>query len=432
MMQLDNLKKIVFNPWVVVLSILSGLMFGGFFPEISKDLEFIGEIYVGLLKMTVLPFMLSAVIFSLQRLFREGGASEILKRVAFVILVYTSVSVLLAGVVMMAMGPGRDLPSETMAALGSIVGGDLSSSDSALNLYGEDPPTKSLTIGQAVLSVIPTNIFSALSSGDTLKSLIFAMLFGLAVGQVPLRMAGSLNQSLETVYQSCQTLTKWLNYPMPIILFCMSASQYARSGPEPLMAMFDFIFAFYIISVLVMLLAVLYMWQRLNVSWKVIIDSLRAPFAMAIATRSSASCMPVMVESLSDHLGLQRDRVELLVPLSISLLRVGPAIYYACATIFVAQLYGRVLDPSELLLVLFASALAGFASAGMSGLVTISLTGMVCGYLGIPYEAAFVLFVAVDPVCDVMRTLVIVLGNTAAVTAICNINKRSQIGVISP
>lgn len=431
-MQLDNLKKIVFNPWVVVLSILSGLMFGGFFPEISKDLEFIGEIYVGLLKMTVLPFMLSAVIFSLQRLFREGGASEILKRVAFVILVYTSVSVLLAGVVMMAMGPGRDLPSETMAALGSIVGGDLSSSDSALNLYGEDPPTKSLTIGQAVLSVIPTNIFSALSSGDTLKSLIFAMLFGLAVGQVPLRMAGSLNQSLETVYQSCQTLTKWLNYPMPIILFCMSASQYARSGPEPLMAMFDFIFAFYIISVLVMLLAVLYMWQRLNVSWKVIIDSLRAPFAMAIATRSSASCMPVMVESLSDHLGLQRDRVELLVPLSISLLRVGPAIYYACATIFVAQLYGRVLDPSELLLVLFASALAGFASAGMSGLVTISLTGMVCGYLGIPYEAAFVLFVAVDPVCDVMRTLVIVLGNTAAVTAICNINKRSQIGVISP
>jgi Na+/H+-dicarboxylate symporter len=74
----------------------------------------------------------------------------------------------------------------------------------------------------------------------------------------------------------------------------------------------------------------------------------------------------------------------------------------------------------EVSLVVVAFILAGFASAGMTGLVTISLTGMACGYLGLPFEAAFILFVAVDPICDMLRTLVLVVGNSAAVSLICS------------
>jgi Na+/H+-dicarboxylate symporter len=111
--------------------------------------------------------------------------------------------------------------------------------------------------------------------------------------------------------------------------------------------------------------------------------------------------------------------VELLVPLSVSLLRVGPVVYYVSATLFIAQLYGRDLGIADVALVMGASVLAGFASAGMTGLVTVSLVGMTCAYLGLPFEAAFILFLAVDPLCDMLRTLVLVIGNTAAVSLIC-------------
>jgi Na+/H+-dicarboxylate symporter len=129
--------------------------------------------------------------------------------------------------------------------------------------------------------------------------------------------------------------------------------------------------------------------------------------------------MPSMIDMLSRDLRFPRDRVELLVPLSISLLRIGPVLYYVCATMFIAQLYGTKLGLTELALVGAASILAGCASSGMTGLVTVSLAGMVCGYVGLPFEAAFVLFLAVDPVCDMLRTFVLVLGNSAAVAAIC-------------
>ena len=130
--------------------------------------------------------------------------------------------------------------------------------------------------------------------------------------------------------------------------------------------------------------------------------------------------MPAMIETLTEGLRFQRDRVELLVPLSISLLRIGPVLYYVCATLFVAQLYGRTLTLDEFALIGVAAILAGCASAGMTGLVTVSLTSIVCGYMRLPFEAAFVLFLAVDPVCDMLRTLVLVVGNTAAVSLICD------------
>jgi Na+/H+-dicarboxylate symporter len=269
------------------------------------------------------------------------------------------------------------------------------------------------------MSLIPSNIFEALAKGETLKALIFSLMFGMALGHVPNRIAGGLSQTLETVYQTCQTLTRWLNFPLPVVLVCMSASQIAASGTEPLIAMANFVLAFCAASLICLVLAVLVIWKRSNASLSETMDALREPFALAIATRSSVTCMPAMIESLVQRLSFAKSRVELLVPLSVSMLRVGPILYYACATLFIAQLYGRNLEAHELALLLAASVLAGFASAGMTGLVTLSLTSMACGYLGLPFEAAFILFLAVDPVCDILRTMVLVIGNTAAVSVIC-------------
>lgn len=65
------------------------------------------------------------------------------------------------------------------------------------------------------------------------------------------------------------------------------------------------------------------------------------------------------------------------------------------------------------------AAVTGFASSGMAGVVRVSLTGAVCAHLALPFEAAFMLFVAVDPLCAMARTAVPVIVNCAAVSLIC-------------
>lgn len=418
---LDHKKLYAFslNPWVVISMLSAGFALGVYFPALSLKLGFIGDIYVDLLKMIALPFMVSAVIFSLQKLFREGGAGNLLARVGIWFAVFSVAAAVMGVAVLLMLQPGADLSPATKEIFGKIVGNDLSSSDTVMSLHGVDALAKSVGFSEVLISIVPSNIFAALAGGETLKALVFALLFGFAVGQVPSRVADGLTQSLETIYHACQTLMRWLNYPLPLVLFCMSASQMAKTGIGPLQAMGHFVMAFALASGIALVLSALIIWKRSNMSLAQTLSALRGPFALALATRSSATCMPAMIEGLVDRLGFARSRVELLVPLSISLLRVGPVLYYVAATIFIAQLYDRPLGPADLMLVMGASILAGFASAGMTGILTVSLVGLTCSYLGLPFEAAFILFLAVDPICDMLRTLVLVIGNSAAVSVVC-------------
>ena len=417
-MDSQKLYALALNPWVVFSSLALGFLVGIYAPAFSLSMSFIGDIYVDLLKMIALPFMVSAVIFSLQRLFREGGSAALMKRVGVVFIIFFVTVALIGVATLLIFKPGADLSPEQMATFGKIVGNDLSSSDTVMALNGVDEPAKNVSFVQVVVSMVPSNIFSALATGDALKTLVFAMLFGFAVGRVPSRVSDGLTQTLETIYNACQVLMRWLNYPLPIILFCMSAAQMAKTGVGPLQAMAQFVLAFAVAALIVLAVAAVIVWKRSNATFGETLAALEAPFALALATRSSPTCMPSMIESLADRLGFARSRVELVVPLSISLLRIGPVVYYVAATIFIAQLYGKSLGPSELAVVASASIMAGFASAGMTGLLTVSLVGLTCSYLGLPFEAAFILFVAVDPICDMLRTLVNVIGNSAAVALI--------------
>jgi Na+/H+-dicarboxylate symporter len=418
-MNFKKLYALALNPWVVIGSLALGGFMGLTVPAQALKLAIVGDVYVDLLKMTMLPFMVSAVISSLQRVIRGGGASRLLMRVTTVFVSASVIVAVVGAVVLMVLSPGTNLSSHSMQTFGVMVGNDANSSDTVMKLYGEDAPQKTVDFSAVLTSLVPTNIFAALANGDALKALVFALLFGLAVGHVPERISVGLSQSLETIYQACQKLMHWLSLPLPVILFCMSAAQLGKSGFEPLHAMLQFVVAFFVTAVLLLALAVGIIWKRSNQSLGATLDALRAPFALALATRNSAACMPSMIESLVDGLGFARSRVELLVPLAVSLLRVGPMVYYVCATLFIAQLYGHTLGPLEIGTVLLASVLAGFASAGMTGLVTVSLVGMTCAYLGLPFEAAFILFLAVDPVCDMLRTLILVIGNAAAVSVMC-------------
>ena len=419
-MNAQKIQQFILNPWVILACLVLGFTLGWVLPSVGLKLAVVSDIYVDLLKMIVLPFMVSAIVFSVQKLFQEGGAGSIVGRVVLAFASFSVVAAIVGILTMSITQPGANLPESTLATFGRIVGDDLSSTDTVMSLYGNNAESqKGKSLEEVVLSLIPSNIFEALAKGETLKALIFSLMFGMALGHVPNRIAGGLSQTLETVYQTCQTLTRWLNYPLPVVLVCMSASQIAESGIEPLKAMANFVLAFSVASLLCLSLAVFVIWKRSNASLNETMQALREPFVLAIATRSSVTCMPAMIEALVQRLSFAKARVELLVPLSVSMLRVGPILYYACATLFIAQLYGRSLTAQELALLLAASVLAGFASAGMTGLVTLSLTSMACGYLGLPFEAAFILFLAVDPICDILRTMVLVIGNTAAVSMIC-------------
>lgn len=408
------------SPWTVLGCVLAGGLFGWALPALASRLGLVGDVYVDLLKMIVLPFMISAVIFSLQNLYREGGASRIFKRMVLVFGAFSLAAALLSTGTALLFNPGSSLSPDTRLSLGKLVNADGDTSNTVMSMRQADvaPPTRDLK--QLFEALIPQNIFAALANGETLKALVFALLFGFAVGQVPTRLSSGLHEALGTVYHACHTLTRWVNLPLPAVLFCMAAAQTAHTGLEPLRVMGGFVATFLLLALLMLGGAVWWIARRAALPYGPVLAALRAPFALGVATSNSATCMPAMIDGMARQLQFARARVELLVPLTISLLRLGSVAYFVCATLFIAALYDRPLSAADVGLLAFMSVLAGFASAGMTGIVTVSMVGTTAAYLALPFEAVFVLLVAVDPLCAMARTAVTVLTGCAAVATVCD------------
>lgn len=124
--------KLALNPWTILACLVGGSAFGLALPQASQALSVIGVIYVDLLKMIVLPFMVSAVIFSLQRLFKEGGAGKVLSRVAWVFVTFSIVAAVAGVVTTYTVNPGSDLSASTRASFGKIVGSDTNQSNTEM------------------------------------------------------------------------------------------------------------------------------------------------------------------------------------------------------------------------------------------------------------------------------------------------------------
>lgn len=417
--RLLKFQRIALNPWVIISCAFLGGVLGYLFPDASKNLSGLAVVYVDLLKMIVLPFMVSSVIFSVQKLFKNGGAGKIIARLSIVFLIFSVIAAVVALAGSWLLSVGYQMPEDARAALGHIVGGQSSQNNVEMSLYTVEAEVKPTSFQDILASLIPSNVFASLANGETLKALVFALLFGFAVGQVSGKTTQSLEHTLETVYKACQTLTKWINFPVPLVLICMTAGQIAETGIEPMRAMIGFVISFLGVSALLLVLATMVVVWQTRAKLSDVLEAQKEVFSLGVATNNSSICMPAMIEGLAGRLGFSRTRVELLVPLSVTLLRTGAIAYFVCGTIFIADLYGRHLDIPELAVVLITSILSGFASTGMAGLLTISLIGTICGYLGLPFEAAFVLFVAVDPICAMARTAVTTIASFAAVSMIC-------------
>ena len=94
--------------------------------------------------------------------------------------------------------------------------------------------------------------------------------------------------------------------------------------------------------------------------------------------------------------------------------------YFAMATVFIAQIYGHPITNTEWLLILALSIVQGFASMGLQGANKLSLLAVICNPLGLPTEAVVLLLLAVEPICAFLSGLTMSISQCAYVALISN------------
>ncbi|MBB3759410.1 dicarboxylate/amino acid:cation symporter [Xanthomonas arboricola] len=365
----------------------------------------LGDLYVTLIKMIAIPLVFFAVINAISSLHGQKSVAALGGRTFlwFVITAALAVGVGLAVGTLMQPGAGhfslsvdsawkpRDVPSPIKVLL------DVVPSNPFYALTGIG--TKTNAAGETVL---------AAGRGSILPVIFFAALLGFAMVKLGERVAEARKLTAQLSDIMIQ-VTRFVLEMTPLGTFGLIASLVGSYGFEKLLPFGNFVLALYVACAIhiVVVYSSLLLLHGLN-PWKFFRGA--APgMQVAFVSSSSFAAMPVAMRSITHNLGVSKDYAAFAVPLGASIKMDGcGAIFPALCAVFIAQYTGVPLTANQYFVVLIASVLGSFGTAGVPGTAVIMAT-VVLSAANLPLEVIGYLY-AIDRILDMMRTMTNVTG----------------------
>jgi Na+/H+-dicarboxylate symporter len=405
-------KYISNSTLALLVCFVMGAIAGVIAAPVGAAAYFVGQLYLSLVNMAAVPLLVVAMFFGLRQLFamsRPGVRIGTMLMLAVVLVALCAAGGVALGAFAM---PGQHLSETAHAQLGELVlqsTGD--AGDMRVVLFGHAISSGAATPGGFALGdLIPDNFYHALAQGQALGILTGTILFGMAFAALSREQTSMLNNVFEGIYRALESVIGYANLLLPVLAFGMAAHLSTHAQRATLEAMSGFLLCFILSALLLSGLALAAIAQRAGTSFGRALASLKTPMLVGIASGSATAPIPHTIEAMSTRLGFSRGVAELVVPFGSVFVRAGSALYFALAAVFVANLYDRPIGVTDIVVIGVASTVAAFISAGQNGVASIGYIGVVLSLLQLPVEAAGVLFITIDVICEGPRNLLSLLS----------------------
>ncbi|MFM9967689.1 MAG: dicarboxylate/amino acid:cation symporter [Burkholderiales bacterium] len=402
-LSLAEISKIVNRPSVTISAVVLGLWLGIMRFPFLQYLQPIGDFYIALLQMCVLPFLLATIPLAVRSALTSGAAGKAVGRLGFWLLVTFVATALIAVIVPTVVFYLMPLDDAATSRIGTLVGTTANRVDVEFALNPLLADVAGALGDSGILSVVPTNIFSALSSNDSIRVIIFAIVFGTAMVLSERHSGTSIFNALKHIQVVCLMIFDWFNVIAPIGIVALVAPQVSLLGPDIYTVLAPFAYAYFLSNILLLLLPLLVIASVLRLSPKLVMTKFLRPLAFVAATRNALVCAPATLDVLKKELGAQAEPCELYVPIAFAVVRFGNMIHFATATLFIGYLLGRSFDAIDLVLVAFFSVMASFATIGLTGIAGLAPMAAVMRPFGLSYELALPLMAIMDPIASMIR-----------------------------
>jgi Na+/H+-dicarboxylate symporter len=370
--------------WQVLIALVAGVAFGWLMPEAAAEIGFLGDLFLRLLKMIIIPLIFTSLVSGIASL----GDARSVGRVGVRTMIYYTASTTLAITVGLTLvniiKPGRYLDFANASDL------------------PEGFTTGTQTLPEFLLRMVPDNVIEAMAAGEVLPVIVFALLFGIFLTRLNGVNVEAVKRVIDGVLEVIQALTLAIVKLAPIGIFALLAREVARSGPG---IIWDLRYYFVTVGLgllihamvtLPLILTVLARRQPLSYA-----RGMAPAVVTAFSTASSSATLPLSLDR-SDKAGNRRGVSSFVLPLGATVNMDGTALYEAVAALTIAQMYGVGLGLPQQALVLLTALLASVGAAGipMAGLVMLVV---VLQAVGLPLYGIGTI-IAVDRVLDMMRT----------------------------
>lgn len=415
--------------WQILLGMAAGVAFALLLTGVSWGPEFIrdwikpfGTIFINALKLIAVPLILASLIKGVSDLKDISRLSQMGVQTIVTFIITTVIAVCIGLVLVNLIKPGETISAETRNDLLTSYSSDASSRIAQAQQQQDTAPL------QALEDIVPSNIFAAAADNSSMLQVIFfAIFFGLGLILIPEASAKPVKAFFDGFNDVILKLIDLIMITAPYGVFALLAALVVESPSTDLFSAL----AMYAVTVLIGLLCMmgvyaLIVWTFTRRSPLFFFKGIAPAQLLGFSTSSSAATLPVTMERVEEHLGVQKEVSSFVLPIGATINMDGTSLYQAVAAVFIAQAFGMDLSLGAQLGIIATATLASIGSAAVPGAGMVMLV-IVLAQAGIP-EAGLALIFAVDRPLDMCRTIANVTGDAAVAMMVAkNVNKLGDV-----
>jgi Na+/H+-dicarboxylate symporter len=406
--------------WKILIGMLLGLIFGFVMLQIDGGTKFtedwikpLGTIFVKLLKLIAIPLILASLIKGISDLKDISKFANIGLRTILIYVITTIVAISLGLFMVNTFQPGDGVSEETIAKLTSTYADntDVQSKIAAATAQKESGPLKFLE------DMIPENAFEAMSNNKLMLQVIFfAMFLGISMLLIGEKQAAPLKNLFDSLNDVVLKMVDLIMLTAPYAVFALLASVVASSGdPDLLLALLKYsgVVVLGLLLMIVFYSIVVGTITKKNPFW--FLKEISPAQLLAFSTSSSAATLPVTMERVEEHIGVDKEVSSFVLPVGATINMDGTSLYQAVAAVFIAQALNFDLTFVDQLTIVLTALLASIGSAAVPGAGMVMLV-IVLESIGFPSDKLAIglaLIFAVDRPLDMCRTVINVTGDAS-------------------
>ena len=407
------MKKLALH-WKILIGMFLGVVFALLMTNFDFGKGFIqdwikpfGTIFINSLRLIAIPLILAALIKGVSDLRDISKLSKMGGKTIVTYIITTVIAVTIGLVLVNIVNPGKSITEETRKEMVESYSDSTTRYKESAKLQKEAGPL------QALVDLVPQNIFEATTSNrNMLQVIFFAVFFGIGLILIPEEKSDTVHKFFDGFNEVILKMVDIIMLAAPYGVFALLAALVVES---PSIDLFKAL-GWYALTVVVGLALMIVVYNIIVVvftkkSPNFFMKAISPAQLLAFSTSSSAATLPVTMERVTEHIGVEEEVASFVLPIGATINMDGTSLYQAVAAVFIAQAFGMDLDFATQLGIIATATLASIGSAAVPGAGMVMLVG-VLGYAGIP-EAGLALIFAIDRPLDMCRTVVNVTGDAA-------------------
>lgn len=411
------MKKLALH-WKILIGMVLGIIFGFIMNSVDGGKDFVtdwikpfGTIFINLLKLIAVPLILASLIKGISDLKDISKIKKMGLRTMVLYMATTLVAIVIGLSIVNLVKPGVGMSADTIEKIKA----KYETSSGVVDKITKASAQNDAGPLQALVDIFPSNIFNSLGDASMLQIIFFALFVGISLLLIPEKKAKPLMDFFDSLNEVVMKMVDLIMLFAPYAVFALLANVIiAFDDTEILLKLL--VYALCVVGGLILMicfyLVLVSVYTKKSPLW--FLKQISPAQLLAFSTSSSAATLPVTMERVEEHLGVDKEVSGFVLPVGATINMDGTSLYQAIAAVFIMQvIWPEGLTFSNQLIIVATALLASIGSAAVPSAGMVMLV-IVLESIGFPAELlpiGLALIFAVDRPLDMCRTTVNVTGD---------------------